>query len=171
LIETLAGTQRPPPAYAGFWRRLGAAAMDTLIFGMLMSVLLYAVHVRGLLGGETLGLAAWGTESRIPLVLLENLLPAGVTIALWALLGATPGKFLLECRVVNASTGRRPGWFRASARCCCYLVSLLPLGLGFFWIAWDGRKQAWHDKLAGTLVVVDDLAAESEEALQRFVAD
>jgi uncharacterized RDD family membrane protein YckC len=30
---------------------------------------------------------------------------------------------------------------------------MLPLFLGFFWIAIDMRKQGWHDKLANTVVV------------------
>jgi len=34
-----------------------------------------------------------------------------------------------------------------------YFLSGLPLLLGIFWIAFDGRKQGWHDKLAGTVVV------------------
>ena len=33
------------------------------------------------------------------------------------------------------------------------LLSLAVMGLGFFWIIWDPEKQAWHDKIAGTLVV------------------
>ncbi|MBT7879149.1 MAG: hypothetical protein HN738_13805, partial [Gammaproteobacteria bacterium] len=28
------------------------------------------------------------------------------------------------------------------------------LGLGFIWIALDKRKQGWHDKLAGTVVII-----------------
>jgi uncharacterized RDD family membrane protein YckC len=34
-----------------------------------------------------------------------------------------------------------------------YLVSIIPLCLGFAWIAFDARKQGWHDKLAGSVVV------------------
>jgi len=34
-----------------------------------------------------------------------------------------------------------------------YYVSGLILALGFIWIAFDKRKQGWHDKLAGTLVI------------------
>jgi hypothetical protein len=33
------------------------------------------------------------------------------------------------------------------------LLSLVAAGLGFFWIAFDPEKQAWHDKIAGTVVV------------------
>jgi uncharacterized RDD family membrane protein YckC len=34
-----------------------------------------------------------------------------------------------------------------------YIVSGVFLYVGFLWVAWDGRKQGWHDKIAGTLVV------------------
>ncbi|MGB5210951.1 MAG: RDD family protein [Gammaproteobacteria bacterium] len=32
-------------------------------------------------------------------------------------------------------------------------LSLLPLGLGFFWIVVDRRHLAWHDRISGTRVV------------------
>lgn len=41
-------------------------------------------------------------------------------------------------------------------RYIAYLASALPLGLGFLWVAVDRRKQAFHDKLARTVVVEDD---------------
>lgn len=34
-----------------------------------------------------------------------------------------------------------------------YPLSLLCLGLGFFWMILDTRQRGWHDRLAGTLVV------------------
>jgi uncharacterized RDD family membrane protein YckC len=30
---------------------------------------------------------------------------------------------------------------------------MVPLGLGFIWASFDSESQAWHDKLAGTVVV------------------
>jgi len=32
-------------------------------------------------------------------------------------------------------------------------VVFIPLVLGFLWVGWDARKQGWHDKLAGTVVI------------------
>ena len=145
--------------------------MDGIIFAILMSLILFGLHLSGLLGGASEVASAVPLGQTTQIALLENLLPAVITIAFWVLLGATPGKCLLECRVVSARTGRPPGWLRATLRYLCYIVSLLPLGLGFFWIAWDRRKQGWHDKIAGTLVVVEDLASESFEELQRLVAN
>ena len=34
-----------------------------------------------------------------------------------------------------------------------YYVSIIPLFLGLIAVAFDPRKQGWHDKLAGTVVV------------------
>ena len=36
-----------------------------------------------------------------------------------------------------------------------YFASTIVLGLGFIWIAFDGKKQGWHDKMAGSVVVRD----------------
>jgi uncharacterized RDD family membrane protein YckC len=96
-------------------------------------------------------------------------LPAVLTIVLWVVLGATPGKFLMGCHIVDQRTGRRPSIARALLRYFGYLLSALPLGLGFFWILWDRRHQGWHDKVAGTLVVMeDDTALELPELLRRL---
>jgi uncharacterized RDD family membrane protein YckC len=34
-----------------------------------------------------------------------------------------------------------------------YFISGLALGMGFFWIGLDKRKQGWHDKMANTVVI------------------
>ena len=49
-----------------------------------------------------------------------------------------------------------PSTARLVGRLFAYLISALPLFLGFAWIAIDRRRQGWHDKIAGTLVVYDD---------------
>ena len=38
-------------------------------------------------------------------------------------------------------------------RYLAYFVSTIPLALGLIWVAFDKRKQEWHDKLAGTVVI------------------
>lgn len=67
--------------------------------------------------------------------------------------GATPGKQLLGLRVITES-GEPMTYGRAFIReILGKIVSSLFLGIGFLWIAWDERKQGWHDKIAGTLVI------------------
>ncbi len=67
--------------------------------------------------------------------------------------GQTPGKKIMSVHVVNEN-GTPVDWDAASVRFFIgYPVSLLPLGLGFYWALVDKNNQAWHDKIAGTLVI------------------
>jgi uncharacterized RDD family membrane protein YckC len=92
------------------------------------------------------------------------LLPA-VIILFWLKLSATPGKLLVNCRIVDADTFEplRPG--QAVVRCFGYLASFIPLCFGFMYAAWDPRKQALHDKIARTVVIVED---EADRLLQEW---
>jgi multiple sugar transport system permease protein len=80
-------------------------------------------------------------------------------IIFWAMSGKTPGKRALGIAIVSAN-GSRMGVSKSIIRFLCYFISAIPLGLGFLWAIWDPNKQAWHDKLAGTFVVVDEMPAE-----------
>lgn len=69
--------------------------------------------------------------------------------------GRSPGKQIVGIRVVREATNAAPGLLLGLARLGAYLVSLAPLGVGFFWPLWDRKRQAWHDKLTHTIVVRD----------------
>ncbi len=60
---------------------------------------------------------------------------------------------LVSAKIVDAKTGQPASTGQLIGRYFAYIVSTLPLMLGFIWIAFDPRKQGWHDKLAGTIVV------------------
>ena len=36
------------------------------------------------------------------------------------------------------------------------IVSGIVIFLGYLWMIWDGEKQTWHDKMAGSVVVPTD---------------
>lgn len=76
--------------------------------------------------------------------------------------GQTPGKMLLGIVVVQ-TTGEKITPGIAFLRWVGYIISSLFLYLGFIWIAFDGKKQGWHDKIAGTMVV--HAIKEGEEPL------
>ena len=66
--------------------------------------------------------------------------------------GQTLGKMVFGMRVVKKN-GRRISVLDALLRNVLgYMVSQIFL-LGYIWAFADAEKQAWHDKLAGTLVV------------------
>ncbi len=140
------------PQYAGFWRRLGAFAVDVLLLTVLLLPLL--ILLAKLAPAPQAEVVTSANAAPLWLVLLvEDLLPLAIFVFFWVRYGATPGKMLLECRIIDARTGANPTLLRAILRYFAYLLSALPLGLGFFWIGWDRRKQGFHDKIAGTLVV------------------
>ena len=82
--------------------------------------------------------------------------PMIAAILFWKYRGATPGKMAIAAKIVDAKSGAAPSTGQCIVRYFAYLVSILPLGLGFLWIAIDRRKQGFHDKIAGTVVVDDD---------------
>ena len=84
--------------------------------------------------------------------------PFGFLVALayfagmWAWKATTVGGIVLNLKVVRLDDQRvtlAVGLVRALAAA----FSVVVLFLGFLWIAWDKDKQAWHDKIAGTVVV------------------
>ncbi len=126
---------------AGFGARLGAQLLDLLWLLPLGLVL-------GLLGDAVSGGTMSGAAE-----MMANLIGALVVLLFWVERQGTPGKLVLGLRIVDAETGGHPRFSRLVVRYIGYLVSALPLGLGYLWMLWDRRGQCWHDKMAGTLVV------------------
>ncbi len=152
--------------YAGFWRRTAATLIDTVLFSLLTLPLLYVAYGPGWFSPDpaTPLVAGWAD------ILINYILPFIIVVALWVKLGATPGKMLLDCRVVDATSGQLPGAGQAVLRYFAYLVSALPLMLGFLWIAWDKRKQGFHDKIAGT-VVLHTVPSEADKSLEELISE
>lgn len=76
-----------------------------------------------------------------------------VLIAFWRVRSATPGKMILSMKIVDAETLGKLSKKQEVIRFLAYTVSFLPCCLGFIWIAFDKKKQGFHDKLAGTVVI------------------
>ncbi|MFT5173192.1 MAG: putative RDD family membrane protein YckC [Gammaproteobacteria bacterium] len=132
--------------YAGFWIRVGASLIDTLLVALIILPALTAIY----------GVQYWHSDAFVQGtwdVLLNYILPIVAVIIFWIYKSATPGKMLTKLIIVDARTGQKPSAGQFVGRYFCYYVSLLPLFLGFIWIAVDKRKQGWHDKLAGTVVI------------------
>lgn len=156
---------QPVVAYAGFWRRVAAALVDQMFFFAVTALLLYFVkgpaYLRALMFADDELMQAGIAE-----LLVEQLVPAIITIGMWLRFGATPGKFLFGCRVVDAQTRGSLTLRQSVLRYVGYFLSLLPLGLGFLWVAIDKRRQGFHDKLAHTQVIIEDEASLRLEQLQ-----
>jgi uncharacterized RDD family membrane protein YckC len=144
-MQTLARRSQVERAYGGFWRRGIAAAIDWILIGVVVS---FSIGYHGQLAPP---------HSTVKLVVYYTLAVAVVWLYFVAMeasaLRATLGKRAVGVRVTTLD-GRRIGVGRASVRLLAkFGLSLPPLGLGFVLAGVDARKQALHDKVAGTLVV------------------
>lgn len=134
--------------YAGFWIRTGATIIDTILLMVVTYPLLLAIYGWAYFDGEKTGVIAGPAD-----LLISWILPAVGCILFWLYKQATPGKIAVSAKVVDAETGKTLSVGQSIGRYLAYYVSILPLGLGFIWVAFDKRKQGWHDKIAGTVVI------------------
>lgn len=132
--------------YVGFWSRTGAAIIDTILAMLIIWPLLYALYGKDYLT-RTAIIQGPGD------LLLNYVFPAVAVLLFWFYKSATPGKMVIRATIVDAKTGGKPSKGQLVGRYFSYYLSILPLGLGILWVGWDARKQGWHDKLAGTVVV------------------
>ena len=128
-----------------------AFLIDTLIVWIVMTPIVAAIY-----GSQYLNQQMRGDVSATSLDAAANIVLAVLTVVLWRVFGGTPGKRAIPAKIVEAKTGAPPSTLRLTVRFFAYLASIIPFFLGFVWIAIDRRKQAWHDKIAGTLVIYDD---------------
>ena len=135
-----------PIEYAGFWIRVVAYLVDAFLITLVTLPILYFVY--GPTYFESDHLILGGVD-----ILLSCVFPVVAVIAFWALKSATPGKMAFSAIIVDARTGAKPSVPQFIARYFCYIISALPFLLGFLWVAIDRRKQGWHDKIAGTVVI------------------
>jgi uncharacterized RDD family membrane protein YckC len=115
---------------AGFGIRTAALLIDVILCGM---VLLLIPFVHFGCGVFLLILAAYGA-------------------VMWELRGTTVGGSICHLKVVRLDD-RPLDWTCTIVRALSCFLSLVVVGLGFLWVAFDDEKQSWHDKIAGTVVV------------------
>ena len=131
--------------YVGFWARLCAAVIDLVLQTLITLPLVYVIYGR-LSEPETIFIG-WGP------FFITYVLPAILIIGFWLRLQATPGKMAISAVIVDADTGAPLTPRQSIIRYLGYYVSALGLGLGYIWVAFDKRKQGWHDKMANSVVI------------------
>ncbi|MDA1258136.1 MAG: RDD family protein [Chloroflexi bacterium] len=129
-----------PLNYAHTFRRMWAGAID---IGLLLMIVVFARWVTG-------NNAFSGPKT----VLQDFIILFGYMILFTGLRGQTPGKMVAGIIVVD-DQGRLPGVAVAIPReMVGRFVAVAALGLGLAWISLDPKRQGWHDKIAGTYVVM-----------------
>jgi uncharacterized RDD family membrane protein YckC len=136
----------PHRLYVGFWNRTAAALIDSALLLLVLLPVQQIFSDRELLSLSESPTGLWDVMS-------GYVLPALAILVFWKYRSATPGKMFMAAEIVDANSGGRPSTRQLVLRYVGYYLATIPLLLGLVWVAFDGRKQGWHDKLAGTLVV------------------
>ena len=131
-------------AYAGFWRRFAAYAIDYVLIFLGSAALAIVASLTGLL---PVGAPEFSTIVLAGYFLYCSLLES----SRWQ---ATIGKRVVGIRVTS-HRGERIGFGRAAVRFAAKLLSGLTLCLGYLLFFATKRRQALHDLIAGTLVALD----------------
>lgn len=131
---------RPTVRYAGWWRRVGGATIDSMILGVTTNI---AVAVIG------------GTGSVLVAIVAGLVITAGY-LGYFVLLNAngqqTIGRRVLGTRVTRES-GEDLSYGLAALRLLASVLSWFTFGLGVLWPLWDDKNQTFHDKVAMTIVI------------------
>ena len=131
--------------YASPWARLGAAIIDSILIGIVVSMFAGTFSITS----EGINVSASGN------------IPFLISVAYYILMtvnyGATLGKMALKIKVVSVETGENLTYGNAILReLVGKIVSGIVIGLCYFWMLWDDRRQTWHDKIGKSLVVKAD---------------
>ena len=145
VVDDLAALPGSEIAYAGFWVRLAAAAIDAALLGIV---------------ALAIGLAVLASSARAGGMVAQALAAAIALVVGWLYLslmesspgGATFGKRAFRLQVLTADRMQRASFLRATGRWAGRWVSIV-LAIGYLMQPFTARKQALHDLLAGTVVV------------------
>jgi uncharacterized RDD family membrane protein YckC len=137
----------PGLRYGGFWVRAVAWIIDAIILTIIVGAL------SPLFGGTTVVQTPTGIQVNSGATGIQLLVDLVYFVGFWVWRAQTPGMIPFNLRVVRADNGENIDVGRAILRYVGVIISFLVLLLGVIWVAFDARKQGWHDKLAGTVVV------------------
>lgn len=129
--------------YAGFWIRLGASIIDNIIIMVALVPIGMLMGWNSMYSSEITSTADW----------LWQILIAAFCVFCWVKFAGTPGKRLLRLKVLDERTGENVTVGQGIIRYIGYFPAVLVLFIGLIWVAFDPKKQGWHDKMAKTVVV------------------
>jgi uncharacterized RDD family membrane protein YckC len=148
--------------YAGFWVRVLARVIDSFIIGIPLTIILFVLlAIGGGLAATTSNAdanaqnAAAGVFSGLFILFYLIAIVASIAywVYFWGTTGQTFGMKMLKLQVVDANTGAPIGIGRALVRWLMTIVNSWACYIGWIWVAFDARKQGWHDKVANSVVL------------------
>jgi len=142
------------PKYVGFWPRAAAAIVDLLVISVIHNVIKLFILSPFY---NTTGIDILSIKLLTSRYGISFIISALYFVLLTANYGGTLGKMALGIKVVREDMS--PVTYREAiirefvVKHVLYLPFAFISWLGVIWIAFDERKQGWHDKIAKTYVV------------------
>ena len=135
----------------GFGPRLLATLIDGAMISFFGFMLAFVI---GMIGMFTNMIRTGQDTGVLELLILSCVLLFSIVyyVGFWTASGQTMGMTVVGLRVVGTD-GERLSTGKALLRYLGYIISAILFSIGFLWAAFDPKRQGWHDKLAGTLVV------------------
>ena len=137
--------------YSGWWRRAGALLIDTLVVAVIVGAAIgLAVAV------SAVNDVAGGIAFVVAIILV---IAAPIFYSIYwtgKKPGQTLGKKALGIRVRNVEQDRAIGYGSSAGRyfiTVAFGIFYVPLLLDYLWPLWDKQHQAFHDKVASSIVV------------------
>jgi uncharacterized RDD family membrane protein YckC len=135
--------------YAGFWIRVVAYILDTILLDIVLVPLFFAIRMA--VGGPVNPLLPNLTASLINMPISLVLVVSYYTFFVGKY-GATPGKMATKLRIVNAD-GSAVSYGKACGRMFAVIVSFICCYVGVLMVAWDSEKRGLHDRMCSTRVI------------------
>jgi uncharacterized RDD family membrane protein YckC len=161
--QTKEVAETPKPQYGGVSKRSVAATIDGVLVSIatgLVGLVFFLVNGLSGMTFEDIQAGAASSDSRLVLYTIQMAINGLINIVYYvgflAYRGATPGKMAMGLTVVTTQM-KKPNLATAVKReIIGKFVSVIVFGLGYLSILWDAKKQGWHDKIAGTYVIMKD---------------
>ena len=143
-------SNRPGPMpgwhYAGFWVRFLAFLIDGILLAIITAPFAPA-------WGSNFTANSTNFQGSVDVNPIGTLVGLIYLVAMWAWRGQTIGMMPFNMKVVGVADGKNIDIFRGVLRYVGFIIAAIPLLIGLIWAAFDSRKQGWHDKIAGTVVI------------------
>ncbi|MGW6914970.1 RDD family protein [Kitasatospora sp. NPDC054939] len=155
-------------SYAGWGSRVAASLVDGLIIGVPVMILYIVGAAVGWedapsctptkLNSYCAGVSSTPTINGAGIAIMGLAYLLGLVAGIWLLYsegktGQTPGKKLVNIRVVREADGQPLGFGMAFVRRLAHFLDSLACGIGYLWPIWDAKKQTFADKVMNSVVV------------------
>ncbi|MYW68394.1 RDD family protein [Streptomyces sp. SID8379] len=165
------GMQPGMPPIAGMGRRLGARAIDGVLYSIIYFVLIGPMFVDSVKSATDCDPASSTYDTCvnnassdmigkiIPIALGMLAVTLLYEVLMISFVGATLGKLAVGIRVLRLENGQKPGLGKGLLRWVIPYAGYLACGIGMLLVYLSpffdnsGRQQGWHDKAAGTIAV------------------